>query len=207
MISGVRASSTRIEFDLVDDRVVVPALHHRRQLVLHVVAEIVEAVLVVGAVGDVAGIGGAALVVVEAVDDDADRQAEELVDLPHPLGVAAGEVVVDGDDVDALAGERVEVDGEGGDERLAFAGLHLGDGALVQHHAADQLHVEMALAEGALGRLADGGEGRDEQVVDVGAGGDLGAELVGAGAQLVVGQRLQFRLERVDRRRPSARRS
>src|SRR5258708_3080998 len=28
----------------------------------------------------------------------------------------------------------------------AFAGLHLGDVALMQHHAADQLHVEMARA-------------------------------------------------------------
>ena len=107
------------------------------------------------------------------MDDDADGQAEELVDLAHPLGVAAGEVVVDGDDVDALAGERVEVDGERGDQGLAFAGLHLGDRALVQHHAADQLHVEMALAEGALGGLAHGGEGRDEKVVELGAGGEL----------------------------------
>ena len=51
-----------------------------------------------------AGIGRAALVVLEAVDDDADRHAEELVDLTHPFGVAAGEVVVHRDDMDALAG-------------------------------------------------------------------------------------------------------
>jgi preprotein translocase subunit SecA len=41
-----------------------------------------------------------------------------------------------------------------------FLGLTLGDAALVQHHAADHLHVEVALAEHALGRLAHGGEGR-----------------------------------------------
>ena len=39
--------------DLVDDREVVSALHHRRELELHVVAQVVEAELVVGAVGDV----------------------------------------------------------------------------------------------------------------------------------------------------------
>jgi hypothetical protein len=93
------------------------------------------------------------------VHDDADAEAEELVDAPHPFGVAAGEVVVDGDDMHALAGERVEIAGERGDQRLAFAGAHLGDRAFVQHHAADELHVEMALAERALGRLAHGGEG------------------------------------------------
>ena len=54
MISGVRASSIRIESDLVDDGVAVPALHHVLEPVLHIVAQIVEAELVVGAVGDVA---------------------------------------------------------------------------------------------------------------------------------------------------------
>jgi hypothetical protein len=80
------------------------------------------------------------------------------VDLAHPFGVALGEVVVDGDDVDALAGERVEIDRQRRDQRLAFAGAHFGDRAVVQHHAADQLHVEMAHAEHALGGFANRGE-------------------------------------------------
>ncbi len=147
--------------DFVDDGVGMPALHHLRQLVLHIVAQIVEAELVIGAVGDVAGIGGAPLVVVETVDDDADREAEKFVNLSHPFGVAAGEVIVDGDDMHALAGERVQINGERRDQRLAFAGLHLGDRAFVQHHAAEQLHVEMALAEGTLSSFAHGGEGGD----------------------------------------------
>ena len=91
---------------------------------------------------------------------------EELVDLAHPLRVALSEVVVDGDDVHARAGERVEIDRQRGDQRLALAGLHLGDLALVQHHAADELHVEVALAERALGRLAHGCEGGNEQIVE-----------------------------------------
>ena len=70
---------------------------------LHVVAQIIEAELVVGAVGDVAAVGVLALLIVEIVDDDADGQAEELVEAAHPFGVAFGEVIVDGDDVNALA--------------------------------------------------------------------------------------------------------
>ena len=54
MISGVRASSIRIEVDLVDDGEDMAALHHVLNTILHVVAQIVEAQLVVGAVGDVA---------------------------------------------------------------------------------------------------------------------------------------------------------
>ena len=198
MISGVRASSTRIEFDLVDDRVIVTALDHRGALVFHVVAQIVEAEFVVGGVGDVAGIGGAALLVGQAVHDDADGQAEELVDAAHPFGVALGEIVVDGDDVDALAGERVEIDGQRRDQRLALAGAHLGDAAVVQHHAADQLDVEGPHAEHAARRLANRGEGRDQQIVERGAVGDVRAELVGAGGKLGIGQRPHLVFHGVD---------
>ena len=172
--------------DLVDDRVIVAALHHLGALVLHVVAQIVEAELVVGAVGDVAGIGRAALLVGDAVDDDAGGQAEERIDAAHPFGVALGEVVVDGDDMHALAFERVEIDRQRGDQRLAFASAHLGDGAGVQHHAADQLYVKRPQAERALGGLAHHREGRDQQAVEGGAGGQLLAELGGLGAQLGV---------------------
>ena len=96
---------------LVDDGVDMAALHHVLEPVLHVVAQIVEAELVVGAVGDVARIGGLALLVVEPVHDHADGEPEEAVDLAHPFGVALGEVVVDGHDMHAPAGERVEVHG------------------------------------------------------------------------------------------------
>ena len=136
----------------------VPALHVVREVELHVVAEVVEAELVVGAVGDVAGVGDLPLLVVQVVLDDADRHAEEAVDPAHPLRVAPGQVVVDGDDVDALALERVQVGGQRGDERLAFAGLHLRDPAAVQDDAADQLHVEVPHVQRAAAGLADDGE-------------------------------------------------
>ena len=63
--------------DLVDDGVVEGPLDHVVQPVLHVVAQVVEAELVVGAVGDVAGVGRLALLVVELVHDHADGEAEE----------------------------------------------------------------------------------------------------------------------------------
>ncbi len=198
MIKGVRASSIRIEFDFVDDRIDVAALDHVLQPVFHVVAQIVEAEFVVGAVGDVAVIGLLALPVVEPVDDDADAEAEELVDLAHPFGVAAGEVIVDGDDMHAAPGQRVEVDRKGRDQRLAFAGLHLRDAALVQHHAAGELDIEMALAEGALGGLAHRGEGRHQDIVERLAGGQFLLEGVRALAQRVVGEPFEIFFQGVD---------
>ena len=131
-----------------------------------------------------AAVGDLPLLVVQVVLDDADRHAEEAVDAAHPLRVAAGQVVVDGDDVDALAFERVQVGGQRGDERLAFAGLHLGDLAAVQHHAADQLHVEVPHVQHAAAGLADDGEGLGQQVVERLAVGEPLAELGGLRAQL-----------------------
>lgn len=84
-----------------------------------VVAQVVEAQLVVGGVGDVAVIGGVALGVVEAMDDDAGGEAQEAVELGERFRIALGEVVVHGHHVDALAGECVEVDRQGGHEGLA----------------------------------------------------------------------------------------
>ncbi len=57
----------------------------------------------------------------------------------------------------------------------------------MQHHAADQLHVEMTLTEHALGGFAHSGESRYEDIVERGlVGGDAGAEFIGARAQLGV---------------------
>src|ERR1700730_14013079 len=43
--------------DLVDDRIMMAALSHLGKLVFHVIAEIVEAELIVGAIGNIGGIG------------------------------------------------------------------------------------------------------------------------------------------------------
>ena len=62
--------------------------------------------------------------------------------------------------------ERVQVDRQRRDERLALAGAHFGDLAVVQRHAADQLHVEVAHLQRALAGLADDGEGLGQQRVE-----------------------------------------
>ena len=68
----------------------------------------------------------------------------------------------------------------------------------MQHHAADQLDVEMALAEGPLGGLAHGGEGGNQDVIERLAVGKLPAELGGTGFQCLVGKRGELGLKRVD---------
>src|SRR3712207_8465754 len=55
--------------------------------------------------------------------------------------------------LDAAAVQRVQDDRERAGERLALAGAHLGDRAVVQDHAADHLHVEVPHAHRALAGL------------------------------------------------------
>ncbi len=188
--------------DLVHDGVNVPALDHVLESILHVVAQIIEAELVVGAVGDVGVVSLLALLVVQAMDDDADLEPEEIVDLPHPLGVALCQVVVYGHHVHAAPRKRIEIDRQRRDQRLAFAGLHLRDPSLVQDHAADELHVEMPLTERALGCLAASGEGRNQNVVEARSSPHLLPELVRARPQRLVRERLELLLQRVDRCHP-----
>src|SRR5216683_1343620 len=191
--------------DFVDDREVVLALDVILQAELHVVAQVVEPEFVVLAVGDVAVVRLLALRVGKSMNDAADAQAEEIVDSPHPLGIAPGEIVVDCNHMDAASAKRVERRRQRRDESLALARLHLGDLALMENHPADQLHVEMALAESALGGLAHDGEDFGQDLpqgilafIDVLDRADPGFPFGDPAAQPVVGLLGDLFLEAVD---------
>ena len=76
--------------------------------------------------------------------DDAERNAEEREEWAHPLRVAPRQVVVDGDDVYAVACEGVRGSGERRDERLPFASAHLWNLSLMKDDRAKDLHVVRA---------------------------------------------------------------
>ena len=120
-------------------------------------------------------------------------EAEVVEGTPVPLGVALGQIVVDGDQVGALALQGVEIEGKGSHQGLALARLHLGDLALVENDAAQELHVEGSLADGAADGLPGDGEGLDQKVVQRLAVVQAAAELVGLGPQLVVAEGLDSR--------------
>ena len=95
-----------------------------------------------------------------------------MVQRPHRDRADFAQVVVDRDQVNAFARQRVEVDRQGRRQRLAFAGLHLGDAPVVEHHAADHLHVEGPHLQRPLGRLADDRKGFRQQRVQGGVADD-----------------------------------
>jgi hypothetical protein len=100
--------------------------------------------------------------------------------------------------VDPLAFERIQVGGERGDQRLAFAGLHLGDLSPVEHDAADQLHVEVPHVQRPAAGLANDGKGLGQEVVEGLALSEPVAELDGPRPELLVGECLNVRFFGVD---------
>ncbi|MGF6635772.1 hypothetical protein OKW39_002923 [Paraburkholderia sp. MM6662-R1] len=102
--------------------------------------------------------------------------------------------------MDAAARQRVQVHRQRRDERLALAGAHFADLAVVQRHTADQLHVEVAHLQHPLAGLAADRERFRQDLVERFAARDALAEFTRFGAQLVIRQLLDLRLERIDRR-------
>ena len=139
------------------------------------------------------------LVRIEIVHDAADTKPEEAVDLAHPLRVALGKVVVDGDDVHALALQCIEVRRKRRNERFALACLHLGDTSLMQDHAAQKLHIEVPHADGSDARLAHDRKRLDEKIVQRFAVLQPFFELDRLVAELLVRQCFHLRLQLVDR--------
>ena len=180
---------------LIDDGKGMAALHHVGLVGHHVVAQIVEAKLVVGAVGDIGGVGGAAGVAVHALYDQADGQTQPAVQFAHPLAVALGQIVVDGDHMHAFAGQGIQVGRQGGHEGLAFTGLHLGNVAAVQGDAADDLHGKVLHAQHTPCGFAADGECVGQDVIGGLAFGQLLLERRGLRLQFGVRHGLIFRLQ------------
>ena len=174
------------------------ALVHLRELGFHVVAEIIKAQLVVRGVCHVAAIGGLLLGLGLLRIDDAGGHSKRGENLAHPFSVAAGEVIVHGDNVHTLAGEGIEIGRERGDKGFALAGLHLRDVALVQKDAAHELDVKSTQAQSAARPFAAVGKGFGQKLVErLAALGALG-QFAGLVLEAIVAQRLKLGLECVD---------
>ena len=98
----------------------------------------------------------------------------------------------------AFAGERIQINRQRGHQRFALAGAHFGDFAVVQHHAADQLYVEMAHAQHAARCFAADGKGFGQDVVQRGALRQPLFEFGGFRLQRFIIERLHGFFQRVD---------
>src|SRR5207244_9729703 len=99
--------------------------------------------LAVGSVGNVHRILLATHVRLLIVLDAANGEAEEIIELAHPLRVAASQIIIDRNQMRAATSQRIEIKWQCRHERLAFARRDLRDPPSVQDDSAEQLHVEV----------------------------------------------------------------
>ena len=184
--------------DLIHQRIVQLALHALFRTERHVVAQIVEAIFVVGAVGNIRCVGFTLGHRRHARQVNADAQAQEFEQRTVIFRIALRQVVVDGHDVHAFTAQRIKVCRQGRSQRFTFTGTHLCDTAIVQHHAADQLHVKVTHAEDALTCFTHRGERFRDQAFQRLALFQALAELVGFRFQLIVRKFFEIRLHLVD---------
>ncbi len=130
--------------NLIHNGVVMRPLHQFVRLGSHVVAQVIKAEFVVGAVGYVGKIGRATCFAVGLVFVDCvNFKAVKLHQHAHPFRVTLSEIIVDGNHVDTPAGKCVKVNGQRGYQRFTFTGGHLGYLTFMQDNATDELHIVM----------------------------------------------------------------
>ena len=184
--------------NLVDNGIVKRTLHLSIGAHGHIVTQVIKAELIVGAEGDVAHILQFFDLRGDRVPDQADGKAEEAVQLAHPLAVTRREVLVDGNNVYALAGQRIKINGAGGHQRFTFAGFHLGNTAVMQGHAADELNIEVTHTKYTHRSFSYHGKGLHQQIIQRGTIGQTLFELGSFGFKLFIAQRLHLRFQRID---------
>ena len=115
----------------------------------HLISQIVKPHLSAGGIGDVRAIGGLPLGDRHSLLYVGDGQLHMAIDVAHPIGIAARQIVVDRHDVHAPAGAGVPGCGSDGGEGLPFAGLHLSDLAGSHRQRASELDIKHVLTQHA----------------------------------------------------------
>ena len=186
----------RVHF--VDDTIIERPLYHLVFADDHVIAQVVEPEFVVRPIGDVGVICPAALVIREVVDDEPDGQTEELIDAAHVFTVTSSQVVIDGDDVDALPRQGIEVNRQRRDQGLAFTRTHFGDIPAMEDDTPQELDVKMAHPCHTARSFADDGKGFGQNVVQRFTVGQTILELEGLLLQRRIAQACQLRFQIID---------
>ena len=149
---------------LVDKRQVKRSVHEIARFHHEAIAQVIEARFLGRDVGDVGEVRGTPCGWRHPLLHAANREAKPAINGAHPLAVARGKIVVEGEDVDAAIAQCTHGRCQHGGQRLAFPGEHLDHAAIIEGQRGQDLLVERALTQGAMRGLASQSE---ELVPDV----------------------------------------
>ena len=180
---------------LVHDSERVLSLHLVLFVYYHVVTQVIEAELVVRTVGDIREISLSLIVLAHARQHAADSAVQELEHLAHFLRLELSEVVVDGNNVNASAVERVSVSSKAGNKRFTFTCFHFCDTSLMQNDSTNDLNGVRLFAQHSERSLTAYSECIAKHIVQRFAFLDPVTEDIGLCGQLLVVHSLIFLLQ------------
>ena len=184
--------------NLIHQRIVERTLNALLRRERHVVAQVVKTEFVVGTVGNIGSISVTLLRRIHTWHVAIHCHAEEGKQRTVRFRITLGQIVVHCHHVDATTAQGIEVRWQGCGQGFTFTGLHFSDAVGIQHHAADQLHVEVTHAEHPLGGFTHGRECFRQQLLQGLTLLQTLTVLGRLGLQLRVGQSFELRLHCID---------
>ena len=124
------------------------------------------------------------------MDNASDGQTEEAQNLAHFIRLSLCEVIVDRNDMNAVAAQTVHIRSNACDKCLTFTGSHFSDSALMQNDRTDDLNGERLFAEHAVCCLTDSCQCFDHNIIEGFAVGETLAEFLCLCLQSSIGETL-----------------
>ena len=183
---------------LIDDGIMQSAQNQLFLVDDHIITQIIKSQLVVRHIGDVAVVGCLSLLGGHAVKYHTDLQSQELMYLSHPLGITLCQIVVDGNNMDTLAFQRIQIGRKSGHQGLTFTGTHLCDTSLMQDDTTDQLYSVVLHVQNTLCSLSYGCIRLRKQIIQRLSIVQTHLVFVGLAAQFLIGKCLHRRTECLD---------
>ena len=168
------------------------ALNHILKREFQIIAQIIKAEFIVCAIGHITLIGAATRIIIQSCDNTANTQTQIFINLSHPAGIAAGQIIIYCHHMNALARQRIQIDRQRRDQRFTLTCFHLGNAALMQDKPAYQLNIKMALPQCPARCLSDSGKGVYQQIIFALAGLQAFTKLFCHAFQGIITQRGKF---------------
>ena len=186
--------------NFVNNREIQGALNLAIDRSFHVVAEVIEAELAVGPVGDVTGVVVFSLGGLHADSDVPYRDTKEFEYGFGEIGADPDKVVIGRDQVSVHAFQSGHIYRRIARYGLSLAGGLFGNRTFVKHHARNELHVELVMVLRPPRRFSHQCEDLRFDLLARLALSKSAAQLCAASEQLLVRKGAHLRLERVDLR-------
>ena len=183
---------------LIDDGIMQSTQNQLFLVNNHVITQIIKSQFVVGNISDITLVSFLSLLGGHAVQYHADLQSQELMYLTHPLRITLRQIVIDGNDMDALAFQSIQISRKGRHQRLTFTGTHLCDTSLMQDDTTDQLYSVVLHVQNTLCSLSYGCISLRKQIVQSLSLGQTLLVLLGLTTQFLIGKCLHCRAECLD---------